>query len=130
MFNIEKPSNSFLKSMIPSDQLMELLGYEDIRSLKKWCDKHEVPLIKIGQRYVAHAWTIEVALLRIFQREAFQYGLDGNALTNALVNDDKVRVAHLMNAPIDEEQEESYSKRKKKEGNCDDLIDEFKKKTA
>lgn len=116
--------------MMTSTQLMELLGYDDIRSLKKWCEQNEVPLIKVGLRYIAHSWTVEVALLRIFQKEAFEYGLDGNALTNALVNDDKVRVAHLLSAPLDEEQEERFTTRNKIEGSCDDIIDEFKNKLA
>lgn len=115
--------------MMTSSQLMEILGYEDMRSLRKWCEANDVPLIKVGLRYVAHSWTVEVALLRIFQKEAYAFGIDGEALVNALVNDNKVRVAHLLSAPLEVKEERNFSS-KKSDANCDDVINQFKQKSA
>lgn len=38
--------------------LMEVLGYKDIRSVRKWCKAHNVPLFKYGKR----TYTIEDAV--------------------------------------------------------------------
>ena len=41
------------KDLIEHSELMRLLGYEDERSLKKWCQKYQIPIIKIGlKKYV------------------------------------------------------------------------------
>lgn len=113
-----------------SQELMEFLGYEDLRSLKKWCEANEVPLIKVGLRYLAHSWTVEIALLRILQVEANSYGIDGQDLINALANDNKLRVAHLLSAPVTQDEEESFVQKDLKSSSCDDLIEEFKNKSA
>lgn len=31
-------------------ELMELTGYEDMRSVKQWCSKKKIPLFRIGMR--------------------------------------------------------------------------------
>lgn len=38
----------FKKDIIEITQLFEILGYEDERSVLKWCAKHNIPVIKLG----------------------------------------------------------------------------------
>ena len=41
------------KDLIEHSELMELLGYEDERSFKRWCDKQHIPIIKMGlKKYI------------------------------------------------------------------------------
>ena len=41
------------KDLIEHSELMHLLGYEDERSFKKWCDKQQIPIVKIGlKKYI------------------------------------------------------------------------------
>jgi hypothetical protein len=41
------------EDLIEAGALMEMLGYTDERSLKKWCKAREIPLLRIGlKRYI------------------------------------------------------------------------------
>lgn len=41
------------KELVEQSELMVLLGYEDERSFKKWCQKSQIPIIKIGlKKYI------------------------------------------------------------------------------
>lgn len=44
MLNIEK------ENLMELNALMQLLGYEDERSVKKWCKQNKIPVLKIGAK--------------------------------------------------------------------------------
>ena len=117
--------NSISSSLVELAELKEMLGLADMRSIKKWCKEHKVPVIKIGNKLCTHNWTIEIALLRLIRNEAFAVDIDGYQLISAIVNDDKEQLIDLWDAPAD-----NAKKRPKKRDSVQDIIDQYKTKTA
>jgi len=62
------------KDLIEHSELMELLGYEDERSFKRWCDKQHIPIIKMGlKKYILSQYLTQYIdnQLVIFVKETF-----------------------------------------------------------
>ena len=50
-----KPENQttgdgIMDKLVEVNELMELLGYTDIRSIESWCKKNKVPLFYVGKK--------------------------------------------------------------------------------
>lgn len=114
-------------SMMTSEEIENFLGYDDLRSVKKWCKDNGVPLMKIGKRYMAHSWTIEIAFLKLLREESFNCGHDGDAVIEAIANDDKTSLASLMESPLDEAIGAKFARKK---GSVEKTIEKFKRKSA
>jgi hypothetical protein len=105
-------------------ELKELLGLKDVRSIKIWCEQNEVPYFKLGAKTYVHSWTIEIAIYRQFQIDCINHGHDGESIVNAIINDDKLKLAELMDAPLDTKVKEEYSTKKAK--SLDAIINSYK----
>lgn len=125
-------------SLIEISQLQELLGYSDesgFRSTKEWCKEHRVPISKLGKSRYVHAWTVEIAFLRILGEDADNNGLPGTELIGAISNDDKVEFARLFNSPVDADSVENYTtpRNSEKQGEIetmDDLLNSYNTKAG
>ena len=42
--------NIATKNLIELTELMHILGYSDMRTIKKWCIKNKIPLFKVGAK--------------------------------------------------------------------------------
>ena len=85
--------------LMPIESLMELLGYTDTRSVKKWCEG-KIPLIEVGKR----TYTIEAMVDAYFESEFKQFVTKNypnpDLIIEAVQQDDKEGLAKLMNAPL------------------------------
>lgn len=110
-------------SLMKLEELMTLLGYKDLRTIKGWCSSNKVPIIPIGSSRFVHSWTVEIAILKEIQLAFARKDMDGAAVVSAIVNDNKQRLAELM---------ESKSKKKPSSlepGGVDKLLLKYKKKS-
>lgn len=110
------------------NELKELLGYTEYKSVKKWCAKNDVPIIQVGASKYTHPWLVDIALMRNLHKESFLSGLDADSIIQAIVNDDKVALAEAMEAPLDSSAKSNF--KKKKETSIEGLFDTYKKKRA
>ena len=113
--------------LMPLKELQEMLGYSDLKYTNKWCNENEVLTIKIGKRWYAYSWMFEIALMREIRVESFYSGMDGNEIVNAILNDDKVKLAELMNVPVNNALIKKTKKVKKVEL-IEDIFEKYKKK--
>lgn len=113
-------------SLMPIEALEDMLGYSDLKYTKNWCKENEIPIIKIGKRRYIHSWMFEIALLREIKMESALSGMDGNEIIIAILNDDKNRLAELMNVPVDEKLIKCTNKAKNKE-TIEDIFSKHKK---
>ena len=60
-------------------ELMSLLGYIDNRSIKKWCKKYFIPVIKLGtEKYILSHYLTQIIdnQLVIFAKDKFLYPIN------------------------------------------------------
>lgn len=125
--------NRLTDNMITSEKIQEILGYEggngSLRSVKKWCKENGVPLFKVGKRWLAHRWTVDYAFMKLLREEAYRCGQDGEAIVTALIHDDKIALAELMDVSFGEELKFSITKRSS-ESSLDETFKKYKNKSA
>jgi hypothetical protein len=113
-------------NLILIEELEALLGYSDLKYTRNWCRENEIPILKIGKRRYIHSWMFEIALLREIKIESNHSGMDGNEIVNAILNDDKIRLAEHMNVPLDDRLIQS-SKMTNKRETVEDIFNKHKK---
>jgi hypothetical protein len=126
---IDKIKENFTDSLISLMALGEMLGYEDDRSTKKWCKENEVPTLKLGQKVYVHEWTINMAFLRLYQFETRNQGFDGQAIISAIVNDDKVGLAELLDTPVSDDIKNKFTSNSN-DTSIESVISNYKKKAV
>ena len=104
-------------------ELADILGYEDERSVVKWCRKNKVPLFHIGKKI----YTVKNFLDRFISEKLEQFVKasfkNPEEILKAVSEDDKVEFTRLLDAPI--EKEEKFKKRKNSQA-ADDFMKKLK----
>ena len=115
------------EKLVEIESLLELLGYNDLRSVRRWCIKNKIPLFVVGKR------TYTVAnFLDLFLEKELKLFVDSNyenpeAVMNAIDNDDKTTLVTLMEAPTTENVKIKFKKNKSEMGKAaKNLLDKLK----
>ena len=69
--------NEFTEDLISASALMNLLGYKDLRTVKNWCSKNGVPLIKMGKQ----VYTLKHEVINLIARHTGQSNTSANLPT-------------------------------------------------
>lgn len=86
--------------LIPIEKLMEHLGYADIRSVRKWCDKNKVPIIDMGKRSYTLSPFLNLMVEGKFSVFAEATYVTPNSVVESVKNNNSVNLSKLIVAPI------------------------------
>jgi hypothetical protein len=115
------------EKLIDIREILELLGYEDERSVIKWCKQNKIPVIKMGMKnYVLNDFIekfIETELMLFINNN---YNNPAEIL-DSIKNDDKPKLAKLLDAPINKKAEKEYKEEKKRSSIASDFLANIKK---
>lgn len=101
-----------IEKLIKLDELATLLGYEDLRSTKKWCYKNKIQVLKVGKNNYVLSDMIDIYFR---EQVAGFFGATKNncgAILDAIQNDNTVELAELVNAPATNSVKKIYTQKK------------------
>jgi hypothetical protein len=102
------------ENLVDLNELMEILGYSDERSVKKWCKQNKVPLFHIGTRKytLTNFLTTHIEnLLGTFAKANFS---NPDEILEAVKNGEKIQEAKLVVLPKKREEKKQHSEATKK----------------
>lgn len=102
--------NSLLDKLIEIQELIDLLGYTDHRSIESWCKKNKIPLFHIGKKTYTLKDFINRFIsekLELFVKANYK---NSNEILNAIYQDDKVELSQLIDAPLDKKASKKFKK--------------------
>ncbi len=117
---------SLNEKLIEIHKLLDLLGYDDVRSVRTWCKTNKVPLFVVGKR----TYTVSNFLDLYLEKELKSF-VDANypnpdAVMDALNNDDKITLSNLIEAPAAEEVKMEFKKNKTRSKQSNDFLKQIK----
>lgn len=112
--------------LVDIESLLELLGYNDLRSVRGWCKKNKIPLFVVGKR----TYTVS-NFLDMFLETELKLFVDANyanpdAVMDAIQNDDKTTLSTLIAAPATEEVKKEFRKNKTISKEAQDFLNQVK----
>lgn len=110
------------EKLIEVDELRNILGYSDIRSVKKFCMLKKVPLINLGKK----TYIISNFLDLIVSNKLRETYSNADEILKAIDNDNKSELAKLIDAPSEPSVKSSFnSKNKSSSAAAKNLIDKL-----
>ncbi len=107
-------------------EILNLLGYEDERSVINWCKKNKVPVIKMGKKNYVLSDFIETFIEK--ELNSFINGNYDNSeeILSSIKNDDKIELTKLLKAPVNKNVEKKYKEEKKRSTSASDFLKHIK----
>jgi hypothetical protein len=100
--NIESvTSKGVMDKLIEINELIELLGYVDERSITSWCKKNKVPLIHIGKKTYTVNNFIDMFISQKLEAYVNSTYKDPDSILKAIREDNKEELTKLVNAPLE-----------------------------
>ena len=78
--------------LIDIDEMREILGYDDNRSVRTWCDKKTIPIFNLGKRMYTLRNFLEVHLENTIQKFAEDNYENSNEIMDAIKNDEVIKI--------------------------------------
>ena len=112
--------------LVDISTIYDLLGYSDSRSVEKWCNENKLPIMTIGKK----KYTVE-NFLEIFLEKELKVFINSNftnpeEILGAVMNDDKVQLIELMDAPVSKKVTKEFKEKKKRSSVADDFLKNIK----
>jgi hypothetical protein len=121
----QKHNRKMVEKLTEIGELADILGYEDERSVIKWCRKNKVPLFHIGKK----TYTVKNFLDRFISEKLEQFVKasfkNPKEILKAVSEDDKTELTRLLDAPIEIEEKTKFKKRKNSQA-ADDFMKKLK----
>ncbi len=86
--------------LIEISELADMLGFTDLRTIKKWCIKNNLPLMTLGKNTFTLTFFLNLFLeneLKNFLTQNFE---NAEEILEAVKNDAKIELAKLLKAPF------------------------------
>jgi hypothetical protein len=87
--------------LVEMNELIDLLGYTDERSIETWCKKNKVPLFYVGKK----TYTIRNFLDMFISQKLEEYVKatykNADVILKAINEDDKIELSKQLSAPLD-----------------------------
>lgn len=96
--------------LIDINEIMELLGYDDLRSVKTWCGKNKIPLFTVGRKTYTIANFLNIFLEKELDCLVMAHYQNPQEIMDAISNDDKLKLSDLIQAPVEQEVKKEYRK--------------------
>jgi hypothetical protein len=93
--------SSLTEKLVEINELIDLLGYTDERSIEAWCKKNKIPLFHVGKK----TYTIRNFLDMFISQKLEEYVKatykNADVILKAINEDDKIELSKQLSAPLD-----------------------------
>jgi hypothetical protein len=113
------------EKLIEINELMELLGFEDGRTIENWCKKNKLPILKMGKKKYTVSSFLELFITDELTKFVSAKYENPEKIMDALQEDDKTEFAELVKAPVSKKSVDNY-KSKTNSKAAQDYINKFK----
>lgn len=117
-----------IEKLVDINEILDLLGYEDERSVLSWCSKNKIPVIKMGKKNYVLSNFIETFIeteLNSFIKMNYD---NPEEILTSIKNDDKLELTKLLKAPVSKIVEKKYKEEKKRSSVASDFLKNIKKR--
>lgn len=112
---------SIHEKLIEITELIDILGYSDIRSVKKFCEQNKIPLMNLGKK----TYTISNFLDLLVANELSKSYSNVEDILSAISLDDKSELSRLIEAPLEQSVVTSYKNKKQIGSAAQKLLDKL-----
>ena len=115
------------------NELRELLGYKDIRSVRTWCIENGLPIMTIGKKEYLNQQMLDITLIKVFKKSMIQSGIiedNADEMTKAILAEDKSKLAGIMSAGNKNTSNFNPNQINGGESELNDLISKYKNNVA
>lgn len=86
---LNSDASGLVDRLVEIEFLFELLGYEDVRAVKKWCSNNGVALFTMGKR----TYTLKDYLDKVIVQQQLEQGLT-QSVTETIVKKESINQSH------------------------------------
>jgi hypothetical protein len=115
-----------INKLLKIEEIMELLGYTDTRSVETWCREHKIPLLKLGMNYYTISNFMDVFLEKEIEKFVLNNFDEPDKIMASMRNDDKADLSERLSAPIEGRVKRSYKEKVKRTKETEDFINNLK----
>ncbi len=115
------------------NELRELLGYKDIRTVRSWCKENGLPIMTIGKKEYLNESMLDITLIKVFKNSMIQFGIkedNADEMLKAILADDKSKLAGIMSTGNDYTSNFNLKQINGGESELNGLISKYKNKVA
>ncbi|HXD93315.1 MAG TPA: hypothetical protein VNX01_08885 [Bacteroidia bacterium] len=109
---------SVTNDLIEINELLDLLGYSDLRSVRKFCMENKIPLFNLGKK----TYTINNFLDAVIANEFSKNYSNADKILQAINDDDKAALANLIDAPTEQKVNTKFKKHKTNSSAAEKLL--------
>lgn len=103
--------NGMKDRLVDVNEIMELLGYTDIRSIESWCKKNKVPLFHVGKKTYTIKNFVDIFITQKMEKYVRANYKNADVILKAINDDNKTELSKLVNAPLDKKVEAKFKKK-------------------
>jgi hypothetical protein len=115
-----------LNRLMKLDEIMELLGYTDSRSVESWCKERKIPLFGLGKEVYTISNFMEVFLESEVRKFVYANYDEPEKIIDSILNDDKIELAERVSAPLETNSKKQYKSKVKFSKESEDFINNLK----
>ena len=104
-------NDGLMDKLVELNELMELLGYTDIRSIESWCKKNKVPLFHVGKKTYTIRNFVDIFITQKMEKYVRANYKNADVILKAINEDNKTELSKLVNAPLDKKVAAKFKKR-------------------
>jgi hypothetical protein len=100
-----------MDKLVEINELIDLLGYTDERSIESWCKKNKVPLFHVGKKTYTIRNFIDLFITQKMEEYVKANYKNAEQILKAINEDDKTELSKLLDAPMDKAVSAKYKKK-------------------
>jgi hypothetical protein len=100
-----------LDKLVQINELVDLLGYTDERSIESWCKKNKVPLFHVGKKTYTIRNFIDLFITQKMEEYVKANYKNAEEILKAINEDDKTELSKLLDAPMDKAVSAKFKKK-------------------
>ena len=97
--------------LVEINELVDLLGYTDERSIESWCKKNKVPLFHVGKKTYTIRNFIDLFISQKLEEYVKATYKNPDVILKAINEDNKTELSKLLNAPMDKTVSAKFKKK-------------------
>jgi hypothetical protein len=94
------------------NEMIDLLGYTDARSIEGWCKKNKIPLFHVGKKTYTIRNFIDLFISQKMEEYVRATYKNADVILKAINEDNKTELSELLNAPLDQAASAKFKKGK------------------
>jgi hypothetical protein len=100
-----------MDKLVEINELVDLLGYTDERSIESWCKKNKVPLFHVGKKTYTIRNFIDLFITQKMEEYVKANYKNAEEILKAINEDDKTELSKLLDAPMDKTVSAKFKKK-------------------